>query len=109
MAFALTDFEPCIRSHQHEWTAMSVEVRVNPISPNYGKAISTTEFESADWLASVAAWETGEIELDAGRKADVRGVSKHYDLNSSVQLDEVFAELVALLRDGTVPPDAVTW
>lgn len=108
MAFDLTDFEPRVRDHQLEWSALSVEITVKPISPNYGKAITTAEFESAEWLASVAVWETGELDLDAGRKADGRLVAKHYDLNSSAQLDEVFAELIALVREGTVPTDAVT-
>jgi len=32
--------------------------------------VTSAEFESADWLASVAVWETGELDLDAVRKAD---------------------------------------
>lgn len=53
-------------------------------------------------------WETGELDLDAGRKADGRLVAKHYDFDSSAQMDEVLAELIALLRDDNVPVDAVT-
>lgn len=108
MAFDLTDFEPRVRDHQPDWTALSVKITVKPISPNYGKAITTAKFESAEWLASVAVWETGEVDLDAGRKADGRLVAKHFDLDSSTQLDEVLAELMSLVRDGTVPADAVT-
>jgi hypothetical protein len=108
VAFELTNFEPRVRDHQPEWNALSVEIVVKPISPNYGKAMTTAEFENAEWLVSVAVWETGELDLDAWRKADGRLVAKHYDLDSAAQLDEVLAEILALVRDGTVPVDAVT-
>jgi len=56
VAFDLTDFEPCVRDHQAEWTALSVEITVKPISPNYGNAITTAEFESAEWLPHIS-WQ----------------------------------------------------
>ena len=108
MALDLTDFGPRVRSHQPEWTALSVEVTVKPVSPNYGKAITIAEFESGEWLASISVWETGELDLEAGRKADGRLVSKHYDLDSWAQLDEVLAALIVLVRDGTAPAGAFT-
>jgi hypothetical protein len=108
VAIDLANFELRLRAHEDQWIALSVEVTVKPSTPNHGKAITTAEFESAVWLASIAVWETGELDLDAGRKADGQLIAKHHDLDSSAQLDEVFAELIALLRDGTVPSDART-
>lgn len=108
MAIDLTDFEPRLQDQQPEWVALSVAVTVRPVEPNYGKAATGAEFESAEWLASVLVWETGELDLDAARKSDGRLVAKHYNLNSSEQLDDVFAELIGLLRDGVVPSGALT-
>ena len=34
-------------------------------------AVTLAEFEEAEWLASVSVWETGELELEAGRTAAV--------------------------------------
>lgn len=108
MAIDLTDFEPRVRAHDSRWADVALEVTVKPISPNYGKPVTVAEFEGAEWLASVTVWETGELELDAARIADSWTVAKHYDLEAVAQLDEVFAELLALVRDGTVPGNAVS-
>ena len=108
VAFVLTDFELRLRHHQPDWIALSVDITVRPIDPNHGKAATGAEFDNDEWLASVLVWETGELDVDAGRKADGLVVSKHYEVDSSVQLDQVFVELVALLREGKVPADAVT-
>lgn len=108
VTFVLTDFELRLRHRQSDWTALSVDVTVRPVEPSHGKAVTGAEFDNREWLASVLAWETGELDLDAVRRADGRLVAKHYDLSSSAQLAQVFAELVALLRDGSVPADAVT-
>lgn len=108
MTFALTDFESRLRHRQSDWIALSVDVTVRPVEPNHGKAVTGAEFDNGEWLASVLVWETGELDLDAARTADGRLVAKHYDLGSSAELDQVFAELVALLRDGSVPAGAVT-
>ena len=37
-----------------------------------------------------------------------RLIAKHYDIEGVAQLDAVFTELMALVRAGTVPVDAVT-
>jgi hypothetical protein len=107
VAFDLADFELRVLDHQSEWTALSVEVTVKQMSPNHGAAITTAEFASPEWLASVAARDTGELDLDAGRKADGWLVAKHYDLHSPAQVDEVLAELIALMRDATLPAAAL--
>jgi hypothetical protein len=107
VAIDLTGFEPRVRAHQNEWDALPLTFKVKPISPNFGKAVTSAEFESADWLASVAVWETGELDLDAVRKADGWHIVKHYDLGAAAQLDALFTELIALFRAGEVPVDAV--
>lgn len=108
MTIDLSGFEPRVRALDPEWAALAYEVTIKPISPNYGKPVTLAEFVGTDWLASVIVWETGELDLDAGRVADGWLVSKHYDLERVDQLDEVFGELAALFRDGDVPPDAMT-
>jgi hypothetical protein len=108
VAIDLTGFESRVRAHQDEWDALPLTVTVKPISPNYGKALTGAEFESADWLASVAIWETGELDLDAIRRADGWHIVKHHDLEAVDQLDPVFRELIALFRAGVVPVDAFT-
>jgi hypothetical protein len=85
VAIDLTGFEPGIRAHQSEWDALALTCTVKPISPNYGKAVISAEFESADWLASVAVWETGETDLEARRKPDGWLIAKHYDLEAVAQ------------------------
>lgn len=108
MAIDLTDFEPRIRAHAPEWDALALTVTVKSISPNHGNAMTSAEFESAEWLTTVALWESGELDLDAGRKADGWLIAKHYDLEEVAQLDGVFAEVIALVRVGTLPADALT-
>ena len=108
MAIDLIGFESRVRAHQNEWDALPLTFEVKPISPNYGKAVTSAEFESADWLASVSVWETGELDPDAIRKTDGWHVAKHHDLDAVDQLDAVFTELIALFRAGAVPVDAFT-
>src|SRR6478672_1023894 len=103
MAVDLTDLEPRVRAHEGEWTALRVEVTFKPSTSGLSKNSTAAEFESAEWLASVAVWESGELDLDAGRKADGWLVAKHYDLDAMTELDAVLAEVVALFRDGSVP------
>jgi hypothetical protein len=104
----LNGFESSVRARQKEWDALPLRFEVNPVSANYGKAVTWADFESADWLASVAVWETGELDLDAIRKADGWHIVKHHDLDAADQLDAVFTELIALFRAGVVPVDAFT-
>ena len=104
----LTDFEPRVRAHADRWNALAVEVTVKPITSGLSKNSTAAWFESADWLISLTVWDSGELDLDAGRRADGSMVNKVYKLETLDQLAGVFAELVALVRDGTVPTDAVT-
>jgi hypothetical protein len=104
VAIDLAGFESRLRAHQSEWDALPLTFAVKPISPNYGKAITSAEFESA----SVAVWETGELELDAIRKADGWHIVKHHNLDAVDQLDAVLTELIALFRAAAVPADAFT-
>jgi hypothetical protein len=108
MTIDLTAFEPAIRAHADDWEAAGATWSVKPISPNYGKPVTLVEFETGAWLAGVIVWETGELDLDAGRKSDGWLVSKHYDLRTDQEFEAVFAEVLALLRDGEVPPSAMT-
>lgn len=90
----LTTLERSIRANELDLDAAAVRWSVTPVSPNYGKAVTTAQFDGAEWLASVIAWESGEVDLDAGRTADgwlvasitslsQRQVSTSFLLNSS--------------------------
>ena len=79
------------------------------ISPNYGKATTSARFECERWLGQISIWETGETELETMRTTEDSGVNKHYDLEDAAQLDVVLSELIGLLRDGTIPPNAFTY
>jgi hypothetical protein len=70
-----------------DWHSLSVSWTERGISPNYGKAMTSASFEWEGWL----------------------GVISHYDLEDAAQLDVVLSELIGLIRDGTVPPDAFTY
>lgn len=65
--------------------------------------------ECEQWIGEIAVWETGETELQMARTSEDSGINKHYGFEDAVQLDIVLSELIGLLRDGTVPPDAVTY
>jgi hypothetical protein len=45
----------------------------------------------------------------AFRTSDGSGVNKHYDLADAAELEDVLSELIGLIRDGALPPDAVTY
>jgi len=53
-------------------------------------------------------WSTGETELSTVRTSAGGYVNKHYDLDTSADLDLVLDELVQLIRDGSIPSGAVT-
>lgn len=107
MAFRITGVEQRVRAHGEHWDALEAAVAVSPICPNHGKAVTSAETDSAGWLASVIVWETGELDVDAGRKADGWLVTRHDNLDSLDGLDEALVELIALLRDGLLPPTAM--
>lgn len=106
MAFDLTLFAPQVHDRAAEWTALGLTWRVAPIDPNHGKAVTTAAFEGPEWLASVTIWETGEAEVETVRLDDEQVVNKHYDLDTTSDLETLIAELVRLLRDGVPPPGA---
>lgn len=107
MASRITEFEQRVRAHGEHWGALEAAVAVSPICPNHGKAATSAKTDSVGWLASVIVWETGELDVDTGRKADGWLVTKHDNLGSPDGLDEVLVELIALLRDGLLPPEAM--
>ena len=108
MTIDLTAFEPAIRAHAGDWDALGATWALKPISPNHGKPVTLVEFETSAWLVGVIVWETGELDLDAARKSDGRLVSKHYDLETESEFEAVFAQVLALLRDGEAPQGAMT-
>jgi len=95
--------------HAADWQSLSLSWTERKISPNYGKATAGASFECEEWIGEIAVWETGETELQTARTSEASGVNKHYDLEDAAQLDVVLSELIGLIRDGTVPPDAFTY
>ena len=108
MTLDLTALGSRVQLMAAELSTVGLQWTTKPVAPNYGKPVMSIEFEGSGWLASVIAWETGEVELDAGRIADGWGVTKHYEIESEAGFDRVLGELVALVRDGTVPPEGLT-
>jgi hypothetical protein len=92
-----------------DWQSLSVSWTEREISPNYGKATTGARFECEEWIGEISVWETGETELQTARTSEDSRVNKHYDLEDAAQLDVVLSELIGLIRDGTVPPDAFTY
>ncbi|MCU1668894.1 MAG: hypothetical protein JWP40_1821 [Blastococcus sp.] len=107
MPFDINAFEPSVRDYHADWASLGLAWAVGPIHPNYGKALTSATFESVGLFAEISVWETGEAELESVRLTDGRIVNKHYDLASVAELDVILADLIALARDGAVPPDAV--
>jgi hypothetical protein len=95
--------------HAADWQSLSVSWTEREISPNYGKATTGASFECEEWIGDISVWETGETDLLTSRISEDSGVNKHYDLEDAAQLDVVLSELIGLIRDGTVPPDAFTY
>jgi hypothetical protein len=52
---------------------------------------------------------TGETDLEAVRISDGRGVNLNYDLADAADVEDVLSELIGLIRDGALPPDAFTY
>jgi hypothetical protein len=91
-----------------DWQSLSLSWTKREISPNYGKATTGASFQCEEWIGETAAWETGETELQTPRTSEDSGVNKHHDLEDAAQLDVVLSELTGLIRNGTIPTDAVT-
>ena len=64
------------------------------------------EFESAVCLVEVTIWSSGEADLSTVRLTDDRVVNKHYELADRTDLDALLDELVRLLSDDELPPEA---
>lgn len=106
MTFDLTLLRPGVRLRSEAWDSLGLNWTVGPIHPNHGKPVTSADFESAEWLAQITIWETGETELETVRKVDGRVVNKHYDLDGVTDLDTVVTEFLRLVRDGDLPPGA---
>lgn len=98
-----------IRVRAADWQALSLSWTERGISPNYGKAMTSASFECEQWIGEILVWETGETELQTIRISEDLRVNKHYELEDAAQLDVVLSELIGLIRDGVVPPGAVTY
>lgn len=109
MTFDLTALGSKVRERTAEWDALGLAWTIRPIHPNYGKAMTSADFEGAGWLAQILIWETGETDLETIQTASGLVVNKHYDLESTTALGTVIAELTALVREGTIPTDAYTY
>jgi hypothetical protein len=96
-----------IHEREEDWNLLAMTWTVGPIHANYGKPMAAAEFESADMHGEILLWVTGEAELESMRLSDFRVVNKHYALGSASELDSVFADLIALARDGVAPADGV--
>jgi len=109
VSFELTGLADRIRLRAADWQSLSLSWTETEISPNYGKATTSVRFECEGWIGEISVWETGETDLMTARTSENSGVNKHYDFEDAVQLDVVLSELIELIRDGTVPTDAVTY
>lgn len=109
MTFDLAGLAERIRLRAADWQLLSLSWTERDISPNHGKAMTSASFECEQWIGEIAVWETGETELQTIRISEDSGVNKHYELEDAAQLDVVLSELIGLIRDGVVPPGAVTY
>jgi len=109
VTFDLTAFAARVRERTDVWHALELTWSTGPIHPNYGKAVTTADFEGLYWIAQITIWETGETELETFRKSDLLVVSKHYQLGTVAEVDDVIAEFAALVGEGKVPAAAFTY
>jgi hypothetical protein len=109
VAFDLSDLARRISARDSDWLALSLIWTQREISPNYGKATTGARFECPGWLGEISVWATGETELETVRTTGGSGVNKHYDLTTPVEVEAVLSDLIGLVRDGVVPPNAFTY
>jgi hypothetical protein len=105
--FDINAFGPSVHDRDGERTSLGLVWAVGPIHPNYGKALTSATFEGAGVFAQISAWETGEAEVETVRTTDGRFVNKHHEVASVADLDVLLTELIALVRDGAIPSEAV--
>jgi hypothetical protein len=108
VTFDLAGLAERTRLRAADWQPLSVSWTEREISPNYGKA-TTAWFEREGRIGDIDVWETGETDPLTARISEDPGANKHYDLEDAAELDVVLSELIGLIRDGTVPPDAFTY
>lgn len=106
MTFPLDELASQVAARAEDWARLGLVWRTQPISPNHGKPLVSSEFESAAWLAEITIWNTGEAELGTVRIGDDRVVNKHYELTSRDDLATLLDEFVALLVKDRVPDGA---
>lgn len=80
-----------------DWQSLSPSWTESEISPNYGKATTSTRFECQGWIGEMSVCETGETDLLTARTSEDSGVNKHYDLDDAAQLDVGLSELIRLI------------
>jgi hypothetical protein len=107
VTFPLEKFATAVAARAETWIRLELAWQTGPISPNYGKPVVRSEFESPSWLAEIMMWSTGETELSTIRLTDDRVVNKHYDLTSVDDLEAVLDDLTALVADDRVPASAI--
>jgi hypothetical protein len=107
MTILLEQLATAVAARSETWTRLGLAWQTGPISPNYGKPVVRSEFQSGTWLAEIMIWCTGETELSTVRLTDSRVVNKHYDLTSGDDLDQLLDDLTALVDDNRVPTDAI--
>lgn len=89
------------------WTRAAMAWKTRPVSPNHGKALIISEFQSEHWMGDIAVWASGEAEFQSVRLSDNRIINKHYDLTGTADVDRMLDEVTALLTEGRTPPGAV--
>jgi hypothetical protein len=104
----ITGIAERIRGHAADWQSLALSWTEREIS-DYGKATTGARFEGAGWIGEISVWVTGETDLETVRISDGRGVNLNYDLADAADVEDVLSELVGLIRDGTLPPDAFTY
>ncbi|XVV09845.1 hypothetical protein ACQP2X_34020 [Actinoplanes sp. CA-131856] len=109
MVFALEELESAVQERASTWARLELHPRHRPVHPNHGKPVTGVEFESAVWLVEISIWSTSEADLSTVRLTDDRAVNKHYELANREDLDALLDELVRLLAEDEVPPEALVF
>lgn len=89
MTVLLEQLATAVAARAETWTRLGLEWLTGPISPNHGKPVVRSEFQSPSWLAEIMIWCTRETELSTVRLTDSRVVNKHYDLTGGDDLDQL--------------------
>jgi hypothetical protein len=109
VTFPLEELPRAVQKRASVWAALGLRQHVRPMHPNYGKAVTGVEFESAEWLVDVTIWNSGEADLSTVRLTDDRVVNKTYGLAGLQDLNRLLDELVRLLTRDELPPAAFVY